>query len=91
MQWGSPDEHPWVEFDGGDGPGACGIGMPGCEVDAGQLFGFPTQTFFTGLAFYNPDTESTDVTVKVYNSAGDLKGAETRPLPAGNRMSGLVN
>ncbi|MFQ5740423.1 MAG: RHS repeat domain-containing protein [Acidobacteriota bacterium] len=49
-----------------------------------------TENFFTGLAFYNPDTEQADVRVRVYNSEGGLEGDETKTLPAGNRISGLV-
>jgi hypothetical protein len=89
-----------------DGPGIIGDVVFGDPVDFKYAASMPLQTkkltkavfsqvastnnFFTGLALYNPDSESSDITIEVYNSTGELKGSKTQALPAGHRLSALI-
>jgi len=46
-----------------------------------------TDEFYTGLAFFNPNAESTSITVKVYSSAGVLTGSTNFILGSRKRIS----
>ncbi len=45
--------------------------------------------FFTGLAFFNPLSESTEVSIKLYSSDGVLSGSAELDLDAGEAVSRL--
>jgi hypothetical protein len=47
-------------------------------------------TYFTGIAILNPNTEDAAVTVGLYTSEGQLAKRDTRVIPAGHRTSKLV-
>ena len=89
-----------------DGPGTIGDVIFGDPVAFTYAASMPLQTqkflkavfsqvantlgFFTGLAFYNPNLESADVTIQVFSSDGVKTGEETITIGAGRRISKLV-
>ena len=46
--------------------------------------------FFTGLAFFNPNPESSEVSVKLYSPSGELLGSIESALGAGESSSRLL-
>lgn len=46
---------------------------------------------FTGLAFYNPATDSVSITVQVFSPEGEKTGETTLNLPGGGRISQLLS
>jgi hypothetical protein len=47
--------------------------------------------FFTGLAFYNPGAAAAEIEIEVISATGESVGNATRQLPAGQRLSRLVD
>jgi len=46
---------------------------------------------FTGLAFYNPGTDTASVTVEVFSPEGEMTGEANLNIPAAGRMSQLLS
>ncbi|MDA2929085.1 hypothetical protein MYX84_03895 [Acidobacteria bacterium AH-259-O06] len=47
--------------------------------------------FFTGLALYNPNMQTADVTIQVFSHEGQMTGEQTLQLSGGQRISQLVS